>query len=100
MLLTIHEVWHFPPTQRCRGLFAGYVNTWLKIKTESSGYPSWADTAQKKAEYVSNYSEHEGIDLDPAFIAKNPGRKATAKLMLNSFWGKFGENLRNLPPQP
>jgi len=26
-------------------------------------------------------------------IQKNPGRKATAKLMLNSFWGKFGENL-------
>ena len=23
-------------------------------------------------------------------IAKNPGRKATAMLMLNSFWGKFG----------
>jgi len=26
-------------------------------------------------------------------IQKNPGRKATAKLMLSSFWGKFGENL-------
>jgi len=26
-------------------------------------------------------------------IQKNPGQKATAKLMLNSFWGKFGENL-------
>lgn len=25
-------------------------------------------------------------------IVKNPGRKATAKLMLNSFWGKFGQN--------
>ena len=24
-------------------------------------------------------------------VRKNPGRKATAKLMLNSFWGKFGE---------
>ena len=35
----------------------------------------------------------EGIRLDPELIVKNPGRKATAKLMLNSFWGKFGENL-------
>ena len=26
-------------------------------------------------------------------IVKNPGRKATAKLMLNSFWGKFGERM-------
>ena len=30
---------------------------------------------------------------DRASIAKNPGRKATAKLMLNSFWGKFGERI-------
>ena len=27
-------------------------------------------------------------------ISKTPGSKASAKLMLNSFWGKFGENLR------
>ena len=26
-------------------------------------------------------------------IKENKGRKTTAKLMLNSFWGKFGENL-------
>ena len=40
----IHEVWHFPPNQRRRGLFAEYVNTWLRLKQESSGYPSWAQT--------------------------------------------------------
>lgn len=25
-------------------------------------------------------------------VAKNPGLRAVAKLMLNSFWGKFGQN--------
>lgn len=35
--------------------------------------------------------ETSGITLDYAQVQKNPGRKATAKLMLNSFWGKFGE---------
>ena len=30
----IHEVWHFPPEQLQTGLFAEYVNTWLKIKQE------------------------------------------------------------------
>lgn len=35
--------------------------------------------------------EPRGITLDYAQVQKNPGRKATAKLMLNSFWGKFGE---------
>ena len=91
---TIHEVWHFPPNQQKTGLFKNYVNTWLKIKTEASGYPSWADTPDKKAEYVNNYKRRESIDLDPDFIEKNPGRKATSKLMFNSFWGKFAENMR------
>ena len=92
-LIKIHEVHHFPPEQRQRGLFKDYVNTWLKIKQESAGYPAWAVTAQDKTQYVTRYKEEEGIDLDPSLIQKNPGRKATAKLMLNSFWGKFGENL-------
>ena len=93
-VVKIHEVWHFPPNQQKFGLFRDYVNTWLKNKTEASGYPHWADTDDKKNQYVSNYAEREGIHLEPSNIEKNPGRKATAKLMLNSFWGKFGENLR------
>jgi hypothetical protein len=92
-LKKIHEVWNFPPAQRKVGLFADYVNTWLKIKQESAGYPGWATTPEEKARYVSQYKEKEGISLDPNLITKNPGRKATAKLLLNSFWGKFGENL-------
>ena len=89
----IHEVWHFPPNQRRRGLFAEYVNTWLRLKQESSGYPSWAQTPQQKSEFIERYRQREGISLDPAQIVKNPGRKATFKLSLNAFWGKFGENL-------
>ena len=91
-ILKIHEVWHFPEDQRKEGLFAPYVNTWLKHKTEASGWPSGVETEEQKAEYVRQYEEHEGIKLDPDKIEKNPGRKQVAKLMLNSFWGKFGEN--------
>ena len=89
----IHEVWHFPPQQRRTGLFADYVNTWLKIKQESAGWPSWCRTLEQRRDYLLRYEEREGIRLDIPSIAKNPGRKATAKLMLNSFWGKFGERL-------
>jgi len=92
-LIKIHEVHHFPPDQRREGLFADYVNTWLKIKQESAGYPGWCNTPEDKLRYVRQYQEKEGISLDTAMIQKNPGRKATAKLMLNSFWGKFGENV-------
>ena len=92
-IVTIHEVWHFPKNQRKIGLFANYVNKWLQIKQESAGYPGWARTEDQKQQYIRQYNEREGIKLEPTMIRKNPGRKATAKLMLNSFWGKFGENL-------
>ena len=92
-LIKIHEVWHFPPEQCQTGLFADYVNTWLKLKEESAGWPSWCQTLEEKREYILRYQEREGIRLDIASIAKNPGRKATAKLMLNSFLGKFGERM-------
>ena len=92
-LIKIHEVWHFPPEQRQTGLFANYVNIWLKIKQESAGWPSWCQTLEQKRDYILRYQEREGIRLDIASIAKNPGRKATAKLMLCSFGGKFGERI-------
>jgi len=84
-------VWHFPQEQQQEGLFADYVNTWLKLKQESAGWPRWCDDVDKRREYLRQYKEREGIDLEIQHIRYNPGRKATAKLMLNSFWGKFGE---------
>ncbi|CAH3168038.1 unnamed protein product [Porites lobata] len=92
-IIKIHEVWHFPESQRKTGLFAEYVDKWLKLKQESAGWPSWCETLEQKRRYIQEYQEREGIRIDISKIAKNPGRKATAKLMLNSFWGKFGEKL-------
>ena len=86
-LQRIHEVWHFENTKK--GLFKDYVNTWLQIKQESAGWPRWCETREQKQEYVRKYRQKEGITLEN--VAKNPGRKQVAKLMLNSFWGKFGE---------
>ena len=117
ILVKIHEVWNFPESQRKTGLFAEYVNKWLKTKQESSGWPSSCVNNEQKRQYIQEYQEREGIRLDISQIAKNPGRKPTAKLMLNryllyvffffillfhpshlifffiscSFWGKFGE---------
>ena len=90
-ILRIHEVWHWPEKKRKTGLFAPYVNKFLKAKQESSGWPSDCVTDEQKTEYVSEYEKHERILLDKEKIAVNPGRKAVAKVMLNSFWGKFGE---------
>ena len=94
----IFEVWHFKET--CEGLFRDYVNTWLKIKQEASGWPSWVeDDETKRQQYIQEYFEHEGIQLEYDKIQKNPGLRTLAKMMLNSMWGKFGQRLNKTQVQ-
>ena len=93
-LKAVHEVWHFQDS--ARGLFAEYVNTWLKIKTEASGWPAKYKTEEERRRFIDEFESKEGIPLDYGNVKPNPGLKATAKLMLNSFWGKFGQR-ENLP---
>ena len=93
-LLHVHEVWNFEKGES--GLFADYVDAWLKIKTEASGWPNNCETEWEKQDYIERFEERERIRLDYRKVKKNPGLKATAKLMLNSFWGKFGQR-ENLP---
>ena len=80
-IVKIHEVWHFQEEDRRVGLFADYVNTWLKIKQESAGWPDECHTPEQKDAYLRDYEEKEGIRLEQ--VAKNPGRKQVAKMMLN-----------------
>ena len=80
-LVKLHEVWHFREEDRRVGLFADYVNTWLKIKQESTGWPDDCNTPNQKVAYVQAYQEREGTALEN--VAKNPGRKTVAKLKLN-----------------
>ena len=61
----------------------------MKIKQEASGWPAECNTEEKKRNYLQEYEEHEGIRLDYDKVKKNPSLRLLAKLMLNSFWGKF-----------
>ena len=88
------EVWYF--SKRSSELFRGYIDTFLKIKQEASGWPSWCATEQQKNQYIREYERKEGIELDRTKVKKNPGLRSLAKLMLNSFWGKFGQR-DNMP---
>ena len=96
-IIKIEEVYHFPNTEeydpqtKSGGLFAEFINTFLKIKQESSGWPSYCQTKEDKDRYIQEYFEKEGIRLDKNNIKKNPGLRSLAKLLLNSFWGKFGQ---------
>ena len=86
----VYEVWHF--ARRSNTMFSSYVDTFLKIKQEASGWPEWVgDDPDKRQQYLDDYQAKEGIALDPDKIDKNPGRRSLAKMMLNSFWGKYGQ---------
>lgn len=91
----VYEVWHFDKISqydietKSGGIFTEYINTFLKIKQEASGWPDWFKT--EKQTYMDLYEQREGIRLEYHKIVKNPGLRALAKLMLNSFWGKFGQ---------
>jgi hypothetical protein len=59
----------------------------MKIKQESSGLPK----GYTKEKYIQENFEQLRILLDEDKIEKNQGRRALAKLCLNSLWGKFGQ---------
>ena len=97
ILIQIHEVLHWPETEmydpvtKQGGLFTQYINTFLKLKQEASGYPPHIKTEQEKDKYIQEYLDHEGILLDKESIVKNAGLRSLSKLALNSFYGKFGQ---------
>jgi hypothetical protein len=74
-------------------LFKTYVEKFLKIKLESSGMP-------KNIDWETFQEEHEqklGIRLEQDKMLKNTGLRVMSKLLLNSLWGKLGQdpNLRH-----
>lgn len=95
-ILELQEIWEYEVTQydpktKSGGLFTDYINNFIKIKTESSGWPKWCITEDQKEAYINEFEEKEGIQLRRDRIAKNPGLRSLSKIMCNSFWGKFGQ---------
>ena len=68
--MQIYEIWHFDdvsrydPTTKTGGLFTNYVNTFLKLKQEASGWPEWCKTEDDKRTYIDFYYQKEGIRLE------------------------------------
>ncbi|XP_061170591.1 uncharacterized protein LOC133179932 [Saccostrea echinata] len=87
----IYEVWHFPESST--DLFRPYIDTFLKIKQEASGFPPECQTEEQQLNYIHQFLEKEGIRMDRLSIEKNPVRRTIAKLFLNCLWGKFAQRL-------
>ena len=88
-VLEISEIWHWET--RSTELFEGYVKTFLKSKTEASGWPiECVDNPELQTRFIADFLEREGVVLEPANMVKNEGIRFISKLLMNSFWGYFG----------
>ncbi|XP_062602351.1 uncharacterized protein LOC134264065 [Saccostrea cucullata] len=87
----IYEVWHFKESSQ--DLFKNYINTFLKIKQEASGFPPECKTSEQERDYIYQIFDKEGFMMDRISIKKNPVRRTIAKLFLNCLWGKFAQRL-------
>ena len=97
VILEKYEALHYPntaqydPATRTGGLWSAFIDKWVALKQEASGYPSHCNSEEEREAYVKAYEQHEGIKLDPHRIARNEGLRSLAKLMANSHWGKFAQ---------
>ncbi|XP_056000351.1 uncharacterized protein LOC130048117 [Ostrea edulis] len=82
------------PDDRCRHTDSSYIDTFLKIKQEASGFPDECQTPEQKQEYISEIRRREGIFTNLIDIEKKPVRRTIAKLFLNCLWGKFAQRLQ------
>jgi len=95
-VVEVFEVYEYVVTQYDRqsgegGLFVEYINSFLKLKAEASGYPMWVSSPEDEDRFINAFYTSEGILLDKNEIRLNAARRALAKLFLNSFWGKLTE---------
>jgi hypothetical protein len=88
LVLHVHEVYEYRVTQSGEGeLFVQYINTFLKLKAGSSGYPSWVRSPEDEDRYIQSFYESEGIQLDKNAICTNAAKRALGKL-----YNSIGEN--------
>lgn len=62
LVTRVDEIWQYQCT---KGLFAGYINTFLQLKQEARGWPSECEGDEiAKERYLREYEATEGVVLD------------------------------------
>ena len=89
-ILKTFEIWHW--SNWTTDMFKEYIKKFMQIKQEASGYPEGCNSDEEKKAYIQDFKDKTGIQMDPANIVKNDGKREIAKLCLNNLWGKFGQN--------
>uniref|UniRef100_A0A914H8W3 DNA-directed DNA polymerase n=1 Tax=Globodera rostochiensis TaxID=31243 RepID=A0A914H8W3_GLORO len=98
----VYRAYNWPLASDWSGfLFHSYLEKFLKMKFEASGYPancseegiSEEEAAARKQAYINKAFSVCQVRLNPDNIKYNPGLRYVSKLCLNSLWGRFA--LRN-----
>ena len=97
-IVEIFEIFEIYDYKQRKQIFGEYVNTFLKIKQESSGVPQdcldedGRVNEQRLDNFVKDFQRVEGVLLEKEKIQKNPALRTIAKKLLNSLWGKLAQN--------
>ena len=86
-----HRFTQYAARTREGGLFVGYINAFLKLKAEASGYANWVRSPEDEERYIENFYAREAVRLDRDTIRPNAAKRGLVKLCLNSLWGKLTE---------
>jgi hypothetical protein len=68
-LVEVHDVYEYQVTQYDPetgdgGIVVEYINTFLKLKDEASGYPNWVQCPEDEDRYISEFHKSEDFQLD------------------------------------
>jgi hypothetical protein len=68
-VLLIYEVFEYQvtkynPQTGDAGFFADYINIFLKLKPEATGYPNCLQCPEDEDRYISEFQRSEGFQLD------------------------------------
>ena len=86
-VLSVSEVWAWPENAWRDDLFKTYLDLFIALKVQASGWPKPNMTEKEKDLYLQEYLNHEGIHLDKNKMIFNPGLRIFCKLCLNNLWG-------------
>jgi len=75
-----YNVTRYDPETREGCLFSGYIDTFLKLNVEASGYPARVRTPADEDRYIESFWKREGILLNGEAIKPNAAKRGLSKL--------------------
>ena len=92
-IIEVYQIYNFK--EKSNTLFKEFILEMLRGKMENSGFPKDVKSKREQDEYIETIKKNTGVILNRDNINFNPGARLYHKTILNSLWGKFGQNPAN-----